>query len=92
MSYCESCETEHHPNDLGVCLLRLREQRDEARGGPRPIPYETLVEAIKTAPLTWLPALLVETAQACCERAAVLPGGASKLVLRMEAEREKAEP
>ena len=51
--------------------------------------YEELVEEIQQAPLSWLPALIIATTQTAYEKGALQPGGASKLVSRVEAERNK---
>lgn len=51
--------------------------------------YDELKKEIEKAPLSWLPALLITAAQACYERNALSPGGASKIVGRVEAERSK---
>jgi hypothetical protein len=51
--------------------------------------YDELQKEIEAAPMSWLPALLIVAAQACYDKGALQPGGASKLVGRVEAERHK---
>lgn len=51
--------------------------------------YDELVKDIHDAPMSWLPALIMVATQAAYEKGALQPGGASKLVARVEAERQK---
>lgn len=46
--------------------------------------YSEIVEAIKTAPETWLPALLAETVQACERKKVFQDGGLIRLVERAQ--------
>lgn len=53
--------------------------------------YEQIVALIKSLPMTWIPALLLETADAGYAKKCFTPSGASRLLAAHEAKEGKAE-